>query len=127
MGGREKGRVKNGISAASGLPELWIAVGNDGRLDYGCHSLDQQLLQEAGPQRYPIHGADTVDKPIANGTAELSPAVADWYGNNSYSEHRGPVRKAAARRDSGRAIVRYRLGVFDPRAMDFDRSELRGL
>jgi hypothetical protein len=46
-----------GISAASGLPELWIAGWNDGGLDNGRHGFDQQLLQAAGPERDPVHGA----------------------------------------------------------------------
>jgi len=37
--------VEYGISAASGLPELWIAGRHDGGLGHGSHGIDQQLLQ----------------------------------------------------------------------------------
>jgi hypothetical protein len=39
--------VKYGISAASGLPELWLAGRDDGGLDYGRDGINQQLLQAA--------------------------------------------------------------------------------
>ena len=59
---RREGRVEYGISAASGLPELWIAGWNDGGLDYGRDGIDQQLLQAAGPERDPVHGAAAADQ-----------------------------------------------------------------
>ena len=49
--------MRDGISGASGLHELWIAGRDHGRLDYGGDGLDQQLLQAAGSERDSVHGA----------------------------------------------------------------------
>jgi hypothetical protein len=65
-------RKRYGISAASGLPKLWIAGWNYGGLDNGRYGFDQQLLQAAGPERDPVHGTLAVDRRIANGAVELS-------------------------------------------------------
>src|ERR1039457_2413687 len=82
---RDEGRVGYGISAASGLPKLWIAGGNDGGLDYGRHGSDQQLLQAAGPERDPVHGAFAADQRGANGAAELSAAGGAGDGHDAHS------------------------------------------
>jgi hypothetical protein len=44
---KANGRMRDGISRASGLPELRIAGRDYGGLDHGRHGIDQQLLQAA--------------------------------------------------------------------------------
>jgi hypothetical protein len=80
-------RTNYGISAASGLPELWIARWNDGGLDYSRHGIDQQLLQAAGPECHPVHGAASSDERSTDGAAELSSAVATGDGYDAVGEH----------------------------------------
>ena len=49
--------MRDGISVASGLCELWIAGGDDGGLDHGRDGADQQLLPAAGSECDSVHGA----------------------------------------------------------------------
>ena len=78
-----KGKVAYGISAASGLPELWIAGWNDSRLDHGGHRINQQLLQAAGSKCNPVHRTSAADQRIANRVAELSAPGATGDGDNA--------------------------------------------
>jgi hypothetical protein len=84
--GNKKGRVGYGISAASGLPELWIAGRDNDRLDYSCDGIDQQLLQASRPERYPVYGAVSTYQRIANRAVELSAAGSIGNGYNAHSE-----------------------------------------
>ena len=89
------GRTCDGISRASGLPELRIAGWNHGGLDHGRDGADQQLLQAAGSECDSVHGAPARNGRGADRAAELSAAGAAGAGDNADREHGGPVRKAA--------------------------------
>jgi hypothetical protein len=59
-------RIGYGISAASGLPELWIAGWNNGGLDYGRHGIDQQLLQTVRLSYLPLAPLGTAGTPLVS-------------------------------------------------------------
>ena len=118
-----------GISAASGLPELWIAGWNDGGLDNGRDGFDQQLLQAAGPECDSVHGAAAFDERGADGAAELLASGAPGDGDDSAGEHRRPLRAAAARRDFSNEPMFEIAWAFslpgqwtaiDPNSVDYD-------
>src|ERR1035441_10425340 len=95
-------RKWHGISAASGLPELWIAGRHDGGLDHGRDSIDQQLLQAAGPERDPVHGAAAAGERSADGAVKLFAADAAGNGHNADRQHRRSLHETAARRNPER-------------------------
>ena len=79
--------VGYGISAASGLPELWIAGRNHGGLDYSRYGIDQQLLQAPGSERDSVYGAHAADQRIGDRVAELSASGASRNGHLADRKH----------------------------------------